>query len=329
MSFPLHRPRRLRRSPQLRTMVRETTLSPANLIAPLFVQNGLNERVPIASMPGQFRLSPQEAGVEARVLHKLGVPAVILFGIVEAHEKDTRGEQASNPNGPVPCAIAAIKAVSPETVVICDACLCEYTSHGHCGVLCETPHGVTVKNDATIELLGHASVTYAQAGADIIAPSDMMDGRVGAIRAALDEEGFQDLPILSYAAKYAGSFYGPFRDAADSAPSSGDRRTYQMDIANRREALREMRLDLEEGADMLMVKPALFCLDILREARDAFDVPLCAYHVSGEYSMLKAAGQMGWIDESALLHETLLSIRRAGADLIITYGAREWAERQD
>ena len=328
MSFPFQRPRRLRRSATLRQMVRETQLAPTDLIAPLFVQNGLTQRAPIGTMPGQFRLSPQEAGREARELYQLGVPSVILFGIVGADEKDARGDAAANPHGPVPRAIQEIKSASPGTIVICDVCACEYTSHGHCGVLHDGPCGTTVDNDATLPVLAAASVAYAQAGCDIIAPSDMMDGRVAAIRRALDGESLVDVPIMSYAAKYAGAFYGPFRDAADSTPAFGDRRTYQMDVGNRREALREMRLDLEEGADMLMVKPAALCLDILREARDAFDVPLCAYHVSGEYAMLKAAGQLGWINEPQLAEETLLSIKRAGADLIITYYAREWAERQ-
>lgn len=302
-------------------MVRETRLSPDDLIAPLFVQHGQNVREPIGSMPGQFRWSPDTAAVEARELWNLGIPAVILFGIPDS--KDEIGSGAYDARGPVPLAIEAIKSAVPEMVVIADTCACEYTSHGHCGIL----HGELVDNDETLQLLSNAALCYAGAGADIIAPSDMMDGRVGAIRAALDANNLTNVPIMSYAAKFAGAFYGPFRDAADSTPTFGDRRSYQMDIANRREALREMELDLEEGADFLMVKPALFCLDILREARERFDVPLCAYNVSSEYSMIKAAGQLGWINEAQLIEETLLSIKRAGADLIITYHAKEWARR--
>jgi porphobilinogen synthase len=320
MAFLVHRPRRLRATPTLRRMVRETTLEPSDLIAPLFVQHGQDVHAPIASMPGQFRLTPDTAVQEASELWNLGVLSVILFGIPDT--KDEIGSGAYDPLGPVPAAIAAIKSAVPEMVVIADTCACEYTSHGHCGIL----HGNTVANDPTLELLQKAALCNAQAGADIIAPSDMMDGRVGAIRRALDESQFTDVPIMSYAAKFAGAFYGPFRDAADSAPSFGDRRSYQMDIANGREALREMALDYEEGADFLMVKPALFCLDILREARRRFDVPLCAYNVSSEYSMIKAAGQLGWINEAQLIEETLVSIKRAGADLIITYHAKEWAQ---
>lgn len=318
MPFPIHRPRRLRATPTLRRMVRETKLSPADFIVPLFVQHGQNVRAPIGSMPGQFRLSPDTAAQEARELWSLSIPSVILFGIPES--KDAIGSGAYDPRGPVPVTIEAIKNAVPEMVVIADTCACEYTSHGHCGIL----HGEHVHNDETLELLGKAALCYAQSGADIIAPSDMMDGRVAAIRRALDEADFSNVPIMSYAAKFAGAFYGPFRDAADSAPSFGDRRSYQMDIANRREALREMALDIEEGADFIMVKPALFCLDILREARERFDVPLCAYNVSSEYSMIKAAGQLGWINEAQLIEETLLSIKRAGADLIITYHAKEY-----
>lgn len=320
MPFPIHRPRRLRATPTLRRMVRETILEPCDLIAPLFVQHGQGVHEPIASMPGQFRLSPDTAAQEARELWNLGVFSVILFGIPDS--KDEIGSGAYDAKGPVPIAIQAIKEAVPEMIVIADTCACEYTSHGHCGIL----HGHTVANDPTLEILQKAAVCYAQAGADIIAPSDMMDGRVGAIRRALDENHFSDVPIMSYAAKFAGAFYGPFRDAADSAPSFGDRRSYQMDIANGREALREMALDYEEGADFLMVKPALFCLDIVRQAKERFDVPICAYNVSSEYSMIKAAGQRGWISEAQLIEETLISIKRAGADLIITYHAKEWAE---
>jgi porphobilinogen synthase len=320
MPFPSHRPRRLRATPTLRRMVRETVLSADDLIAPLFVECGQDVRQPIDSMPGQFRFSPDTVAAEARVLWQLGIPSVLLFGIPQ--QKDATGTGAYDAEGPVPQAIRAIKRAVPEMCVVADVCACEYTDHGHCGIL----HGDQVHNDETLELLGKIAVAYAQAGADIIAPSDMMDGRVAFIRAALDEAEYSGTPIMSYAAKYAGAFYGPFRDAAESAPSFGDRRSYQMDIANRREALREMQLDVEEGADILMVKPAMFCLDILREARERFDLPLCAYHVSSEYSMIKAAAEKGWINEMQLVEETLLSIKRAGADLIITYYAKEWAE---
>ncbi|MDF2441210.1 MAG: porphobilinogen synthase [Abditibacteriota bacterium] len=312
--------RRLRANPTLRRMVRETHVTVDDLIAPLFVQTGAGVREPIASMPGQFRFSIEQAVLEARELHELGLPAVILFGIPDS--KDATGTGAYDADGPVPQAIRALKSALPEMCVIADVCACEYTSHGHCGIL----HEHSVDNDQTLELLQRASVCYAQAGADIVAPSDMMDGRVAAIRQALDAAQYSEVPIMSYAAKFAGAFYGPFRDAAGSTPSFGDRRSYQMDAANRREALREMELDIEEGADVLMVKPALFCLDILREARDRFDLPMCAYNVSSEYSMIKAAGQLGWIDEARLIDETLLSIKRAGADLIITYHAKEWAQ---
>ena len=318
--FPIQRPRRLRQNPTIRAMLRETHLSPSDLIAPIFVLCGQNVREPIESLPGQFRFSPDTAATEAKELWELQIPAVILFGIPET--KDEIGSGAYDSRGPVPLAIQAIKNSSPETVVIADVCACEYTSHGHCGIL---KNGM-VDNDPTLEILQKTAVCYAQAGADIIAPSDMMDGRVGAIRAALDGNEFSMTPILSYAAKFAGAFYGPFRDAAGSAPEFGDRRGYQMDIANRREAMREMALDLEEGADILMIKPGLYCLDLLREARERFDVPLCAYNVSSEYAMIKAAGERGWIDEARLIDETLLSMKRAGADWIISYHARQWAQ---
>ncbi|MBV9865344.1 MAG: porphobilinogen synthase [Abitibacteriaceae bacterium] len=320
MAFPIQRLRRLRANPTLRRMVRETKVTPDDLIAPLFVQLGAGVRAPIPSMPGQFRLSPDTATEEARALWQLGIPAVILFGIPE--HKDSSGRAAYDPDGPVPTAINAIKSAVPEMCVIADVCACEYTDHGHCGIL----HGQTVHNDLTLELLKRAAVCYARAGADMVAPSDMMDGRVAAIRQALDEFEYFDTVIMSYAAKFAGAFYGPFRDAADSTPQFGDRRSYQMDIANRREAMREMETDVEEGADIIMVKPALFCLDLIRDARERLNQPICAYNVSSEYSMLKAAGQNGWINEAQLIDETLLSIKRAGADLIITYHAREWAE---
>ena len=300
-------------------MVRETALAPSDLIAPLFIEPGEGIRKPIASLPGQFRFSPDTAAAHARALWDVGVLSVMLFGIPAA--KNETGSHAADADGPVPLAARAIKEAVPEMIVVADVCACEYTSHGHCGIL----RGETVDNDATLPLLSRAAVAYARAGCDVVAPSDMMDGRVAAIRAGLDAEGFSNVPILSYAAKFAGAFYGPFREAADSAPSFGDRRSYQMDIANGREALREMALDVEEGADLLMVKPALFCLDLLAQARQRFDLPLCAYHVSSEYAMIKAAAERGWIDETRLIDETLISIKRAGADLIVTYHALEWA----
>ena len=318
--FPANRPRRLRRTPALRQMVRENHVLPSDLIAPLFVCEDEAVQTPIASLPGQFRLSVDRVVEMAKELAQVGVLSVILFGIVS--DKDELGSGAYDASGPVPRAIEAIKAALPDMVVIADTCACEYTSHGHCGLL----HGENVDNDSTLELLGRAAVCYARAGADIIAPSDMMDGRVASIRRALDEEGFSQIPIMSYAAKFAGAFYGPFRDAADSTPSFGDRRSYQMDIANRREALREMQLDIEEGADFLIVKPGLFCLDLVRDARERFDCPICVYNVSSEYAMIKAAGQNGWVDEARLINELLISFKRAGADLIITYHALEWAK---
>ena len=317
--FPATRPRRLRRTPELRQMVRENHVSPSDLIAPLFVCEGENIQMPIASLPGQFRLGVDRAVEMAKQLSAVGVLSVILFGIVR--DKDEIGSGAYDDNGPVPRAIRAIKAALPSMVVIADTCACEYTSHGHCGLL----HGEVVDNDSTLELLGRAALCYARAGADVVAPSDMMDGRVAFIRRALDGEGFSEIPIMSYAAKFAGAFYGPFRDAADSSPSFGDRRSYQMDIANRREALREMASDVEEGADFLIIKPGLFCLDLVRDARERFDCPICVYNVSSEYAMIKAAGQLGWVDEARLIDETLISFKRAGADLIITYFALEWA----
>ena len=318
MPFPIQRLRRLRATETLRRMVRETKVMSSDLISPLFVQEGLETNTPIISMPGQFRYSPESVVAEAKALWDLGVPAVLLFGLPLT--KDPLGAGAYDPAGPVPTAVRNIKAALPEMCVIADVCACEYTDHGNCGIL----EGEFVHNDQTLELLRRAAVCYARAGADIVAPSDMMDGRVAAIRAALDTADLSAIPIMSYAAKFAGAFYGPFRDAAASAPGFGDRRSYQMDIGNRREALREIELDIEEGADIIIVKPALFCLDIIREARDRFDVPICAYNVSSEYSMIKAAGQLGWVDEPRLVDETLLSIKRAGADLIITYHAREW-----
>ena len=320
MAFPIHRPRRLRQSATLRRMVRETSLETSDLIAPLFVQNGQGVRLPIASMPGQSRFSPDTAAGEARELWQLGVPAVILFGIPDA--KDDVGTGAYDPHGPVPAAIRAIKDAVPEMCVVADVCACEYTAHGHCGIL----HGATVHNDQTLELLQKAALCYAEAGADIVAPSDMMDGRVGAIRRALDEHNLSQVPIMSYAAKFAGAFYGPFRDAAESTPSFGDRRSYQMDIANRREALREIALDIEEGADIVMVKPALFCLDIIRAVRENVNVPLVAYQVSGEYAMIEAAARNGWLDHNRAVLESLTAIKRAGADLIISYYVEKLAK---
>ena len=315
------RPRRLRSTAALRRMVRETELNPADFIYPLFVTHGRNVRNPISSMPGIAQLSVDEAVKEARRTAVLGVPAVVLFGLPAA--KDPVGVENFAPDGIVQRAIRAIKEAVPDLVVITDVCLCEYTDHGHCGLLDE--HGV-VLNDETLPILMDVAVSHAEAGADIVAPSGMMDGMVGAIRAGLDEAGFSQLPIMSYAVKYASAFYGPFRDAADGAPKFGDRKTHQMDPANSREALREAELDIAEGADFLMVKPALAYLDIIRQLRDRFpELPLTAYNVSGEYAMLKAAAANGWLDEERVVRETLTSIKRAGADLIITYHALEAA----
>jgi len=305
-------------------MVRETRLTPAQLVLPLFVRGGTGEKRPIATMPGVFQSSVDVLVAQAREAWSLGVPSVLLFGIPES--KDALGSSGWDADGPVPRAVAALKDALPELVVITDVCMCEYTDHGHCGPL-HTRRGRTdVDNDATLELLAKEALCHALAGADVVAPSDMMDGRIGAIRAALDDEGFSDVAILSYAAKFASAFYGPFRDAAESAPKEGDRRGYQMDPANRREALREVRLDLEEGADMVMVKPALPYLDVLREVRDTVEVPVAAYNVSGEYAMVKAAAAAGLLDEKRAMMEVLLSIRRAGADLILTYHAIEAAK---
>lgn len=321
MSFPVTRMRRLRRNETLRGMVRETRLSREDLILPLFVVEGAGVKEPIASMPGVHRYSVDQVVVEAKRVASLGVPGVILFGI--PGEKDARGSGADNPDGIVQRASRAIVDALPSLCVITDVCLCEYTSHGHCGIL----DGREVDNDASVERLTQTALSHAQAGASIVAPSDMMDGRVAAIRRELDANGFENVAILSYAAKYSSAFYGPFREAAESTPEFGDRRGYQMDPANRREALREMQLDLEEGADMLMVKPAMAYLDILADARREFSVPLAAYHVSGEYSMIKAAGERGWIDADRAMEESLISIKRAGADLILTYAAADLAER--
>jgi len=322
MSFPETRLRRMRRTPVLRRMVRETRLSTGDLILPLFVCPGEGVENPVGSMPGVFQQSVDRLVETGKAVYDEGIPAVILFGLPES--KDAVGSSAWSDEGIVQRALRALDREVPELVTIVDVCFCEYTDHGHCGVL-DAESG-SVDNDATLENLARQSVSLAHAGADVIAPSDMMDGRVGAIREALDDEGFSDIPILSYAAKFASAFYGPFRDAADSAPQHGDRRSYQMDPANRREALREVELDVEEGADLLMVKPALPYLDVLSDLRAAYDHPLAAYHVSGEWAMLQAAAANGWIDGDRVLMESLVSIRRAGADLILTYGARRAAE---
>jgi porphobilinogen synthase len=319
MSFPIHRGRRLRRTPAIRSLVAETRLHPDQLIAPLFVREGLGRREPIASMPGQSRLSPDLAVEEAASLAEVGVRSFLLFGIPD--HKDPEGSAAWDPNGPVPQAIRRIKEAIPSSTVWADVCLCEYTSHGHCGVL--DPEGVN--NDDTLPLLARSSLAYARAGADVIAPSDMMDGRIAAIRSTLDDAGYEDRIIVSYAVKYASAFYGPFRDAAGSTPQFGDRKAYQMDPPNVREAVREARADVDEGADMIMVKPGLPYLDVIRAVRKAVNVPVVAYQVSGEFSMLHAAAERGWIDLPRAMNETAIALRRAGADLLITYFARELA----
>jgi len=319
VSFPTERPRRLRRTPRLRALVRETRVTPDRLIYPLFVVPGDGARREIPSLPGCFHLSAEEAAREAREVESLGIAGVILFGLPRA--KDPAGSEGYADDGVVQKAVRAIRSECKDLLVMTDVCLCEYTSHGHCGVV----DGGEVKNDPTLELLARMAVSHARAGAHVVAPSDMMDGRVGAIRAALDGSGFSDTPILSYAAKYASAFYGPFREAADSAPQFGDRRGYQMDPPNVREALREARLDVEEGADIVMVKPALPYLDVIRAVREACDVPVAAYNVSGEYAMVKAAAQKGWIDEQRVVQETLVSISRAGASVILTYHAKDFA----
>ena len=311
MIFPDYRPRRLRKNESFRALIRETHLAPAQLIYPLFVMPGKNKREEISSMPGVYRLTVDQLAREGRECLKLGVNSVILFGLPE--KKDPMGSGAHARDGIIQRAIRELKNSVPELLVFTDVCLCEYTTHGHCGIILENQ----IDNDTTLEVLAKTAVSHATAGADMVAPSDMMDGRVGEIRAALDEENFETVPIMSYAVKYASSFYGPFRDAADCAPQEGDRRGYQMDPANSREALREATLDVEEGADILMVKPAVAYLDIIARLRDEFDLPVAAYHVSGEYAMIKAAGANGWIDEERVMAETLLSIRRAGAGIAI------------
>lgn len=318
--FPIHRPRRLRKNETIRRMVRETSLSPDNFIYPLFVTFGRGVRKDISSMPGCYQESVDKIVRHAKEVYLLGIPSVILFGIPE--HKDEKGSGAYDDHGVVQKAVRAIKDKIPGLLVITDVCMCEYTSHGHCGII----EDGEVRNDLTLESLAKEAVSHARAGADMVAPSDMMDGRVEAIRLALDDEGFDEIPIMSYAAKYQSAFYGPFREAAESAPQFGDRRSYQMDPANRREALKEVALDIEEGADIVMVKPALSYLDVISDVKDLFDIPVAAYSVSGEYSLVKAAGKLGWIDEKRIMMEILLSIKRAGADLILTYFAKEAAK---
>ena len=320
MSFPIHRPRRLRRNENLRRMTRETHLRVDDLIMPLFIVPGTRVENPIGSMPGIAQLSVDRAVEECKQIRDLGIPGVILFGIPD--EKDAVGSDAYNDNGIIQRALRALKEEVPGLTLITDICLCEYTDHGHCGLI----KGNDVENDATLELLVKESLSHVRAGADMVAPSDMMDGRVGAIRQALDREGFPHIPIMAYAAKFASGFYGPFREAAESTPQFGDRRSYQMDPANGDEALREVALDIEEGADIVMVKPALPYLDIIRRVKEKFGYPLAAYNVSGEYAMLKAAVLNGWLDEERVMLEALTSIKRAGTDLILTYFAKDAAQ---
>ncbi len=319
MSFPVHRPRRLRRTAALRGLVRETRLTSSGLVYPMFAVPGTGVRKEITSMPGIFQQSVDRVVEECREVADLGIPAVLLFGLPE--HKDETATEASSPHGAVQRAIQAIRKANLKLVVITDVCLCEYTSHGHCGMI----HNGEVLNDASLTVLADAALSHAQAGADIVAPSDMMDGRVGAIRKRLDENGFQDLAILSYAAKYSSAFYGPFREAAQSTPQFGDRRSYQMDPANGREALMEVGQDLAEGADIIMVKPALAYLDVIRQVREKFDAPLAAYNVSGEYAMVKAAATNGWIEEKRAVLEIITGIQRAGASIILTYHAKDIA----
>jgi len=337
MAFPITRLRRLRKSEAIRSMVRETRLTPENFVYPMFVCPGTGVRKEVPSMPGVFNLSVDEAVKEVHEVHALGVPSVILFGLPEKKDEVATGAWAED--GVVQQAAHAIKREVPETILMGDVCLCEYMSHGHCGIVKAAPQSLgaavaappaaateyEIVNDATLELLARTAVSLTRAGTDIIAPSDMMDGRVAAIRKGLDAAGFSNTPILSYAAKYASSFYGPFREAADSAPQFGDRRSYQMDPANHREAMREIETDLEEGADMIMVKPAMPYLDVIAAARERFDVPLAAYQVSGEYAMIEAAARNNWIDRERVMMESLTSIRRAGASIILTYYAKEAA----
>src|SRR3954469_24976441 len=320
MAFPATRMRRLRKTGLLRGMVRETELTPSHLVYPMFVELGTDSRTPVEAMPGIERMSISHAVEEGGEAHALGIPAVLLFGVPA--EKDEQGSGAYDDEGVVQLAVRALKEAYPELVVITDVCLCGYTSHGHCGVVLEDG---TVDNDLSLELLAKTAISHAHAGADAVAPSDMMDGRVGALRAQLDAEGYKDLPIVAYSAKFASAFYGPFREAAGSAPSFGDRRSYQMDPANSDEAVREAVLDVEEGADMVMVKTALPYLDVIRRVKDAARVPVAAYNVSGEYAMVKAAAAAGYLDEEATVLESLTAIRRAGADVVITYHAKDVA----
>jgi len=322
MAFPTQRPRRLRKNETWRRMVRETALSVDDFIVPLFIVPGEGVRNPVKSMPGVFQFSVHEIVKEAVEIHGLGIPAIILFGVPDDSEKDAEGTEAYNPEGLVPQAIRAIKKAVPELLVWADVCMCEYTSHGHCGILTEAGE---VQNDPTLDLLAQAALVYTQAGADAVAPSDMMDGRVWAIRETLDEAGYIDTPIIAYAAKFASAYYGPFRDAANSAPAHGDRKGYQMDPANGEEAMREVELDIEEGADVVMVKPAGAYLDIIHRVKTTFGLPTAAYQVSGEYAMIKAAAEKGWIDEKRVAMESLLSIKRAGADMILTYYGKDMA----
>jgi porphobilinogen synthase len=319
MVFPEYRPRRLRKNESMRALIRETQLSPAQFVYPVFIAPGKNKREAISSMPGVYRLSVDQLKKEAQECMELGVNSMILFGLPE--KKDAMGSGAHAKDGIIQRGIRELKNKAPDLNIITDVCLCEYTDHGHCGCLI----GDIVDNDATLEILAKTALSHAQAGADMVAPSDMMDGRVSEIRASLDEHNFDMIPIMSYAVKYASAFYGPFRDAADCTPQFGDRRSYQMDPANAREALREATLDVDEGADILMVKPAVAYLDIISRLKDEFDLPIAAFHVSGEYAMIKAAAEKGWIDGDKVMAETLLSIKRAGADIILTYFAKDMA----
>ncbi len=323
MRFPMYRSRRLRQNPALRALVRETELSVHHLVMPMFVREGTRVRRPIQSMPGQFQFSVDEAVKEAERAARLGVPAVILFGIPD--KKDEKASGAYAPQGIVPQAARALKKELPGLIVIADVCLCEYMSHGHCGIVRKTGNQFRIDNDATLVLLAKAALAYAGAGADIVAPSDMMDGRVATIRAALDETGFADTPIMSYAAKFASAFYGPFREAAESPPQFGDRKTYQMDYANADEALREVALDIAEGADIVMIKPALGYADLIWRVKEKFHYPVAVYNVSGEYAMVKAAAKNGWLDERQVVLEILTGFKRAGADVILTYWAQDAA----
>ena len=319
MTFPITRLRRLRKNKNIRRMIRETRLSVDNLIYPLFVTFGKGIKDEISSMPGNYRFSVDKITEEVKEAQDLGIPAIILFGIPE--HKDEVGSEAYNKCGVVQEAVRAIKSATPEMIIITDVCIDEYTSHGHCGLV----KGDEILNDPTLELLSKMALTHVEAGADMVAPSDMMDGRVGAIRKSLDDHGFQDIPIMAYSAKYASAFYGPFREAADSEPKFGDRKSYQMDPPNSEEAMREVVLDIEEGADIVMVKPALSYLDIIYRVKNEFDLPVAAYNVSGEFSLIKAAGQKGWVDEERVMMEALISIKRAGADMILTYFAKQAA----